>query len=77
MTPIFYFWVALLAALLFVPVSNLIWVTSVRRLQRKLERRLAADELHGQKSRARFIALILVTLFSWLFNLSISGTTHG
>lgn len=77
MNPMFYFWVALLAVLLFFPVSNIIWVTSVRRLQRKLDRELAAEELRGQKSRARFISLPLVTLFSWFFNLSISGAIHG
>lgn len=77
MNPIFYLWVALLAAMLFFPVSNIIWVTSVRRLQRKLARTLTPDELRGQKNRARFISLILVTLFSWLFNLSIGGAAHG
>jgi len=77
MNPMFYFWVALLAVLLFFPVSNIIWVTSVRRLQRKLGRQLATDELHGQKNRARFISLVLVTLFSWIFNLSIAGAPHG
>ncbi|AKH21877.1 hypothetical protein [Sedimenticola thiotaurini] len=73
MNPIFYLWVILLAVMLFFPVSNIIWVTSVRRLQRKLERPLAEDELRGQKSRARFISLPLVALFSWLFNLSMAG----
>ncbi|WP_428603777.1 hypothetical protein [Sedimenticola sp.] len=77
MNSMFYLWVALLAIMLFLPVSNIIWVTSVRRLQRKLGRELAAGELQGQKNRARFISLILVTLFSWFFNLSISGAIHG
>ncbi len=77
MNPMFYLWVALLAMLLFFPVSNIIWVASVRRLQRKLGRQLAAEELRGQKNRARFISLPLVTLFAWLFNLSISGAIHG
>ncbi|WP_029133499.1 hypothetical protein [Sedimenticola selenatireducens] len=77
MNPMFYLWVALLAVLLFFPVSNIIWVTSVRRLQRKLGRELATEELRGQKNRARFISLPLVTLFSWFFNLSISGAAHG
>lgn len=77
MNPMLYLWVTLLAVLLFFPVSNIIWVTSVRRLQRKLGRELAAEELRGQKTRAHFISLPLVTLFSWLFNLSISGAGHG
>lgn len=73
MNPIFYLWVILLAAMLFFPVSNMIWVTSVRRLQRKLDRQLDDHELRGQKNRARFISLPLVSLFSWLFNLSMAG----
>lgn len=73
MNPIFYLWVILLAAMLFFPVSNMIWVTSVRRLQRKLDRQLDDQELRGQKNRARFISLPLVSLFSWLFNLSMAG----
>lgn len=77
MNPMFFFWVALLALMLFFPVSNIIWVSSVRRLQRKLGRELANNELRGQKTRARFISLILVLLFSWLFNLSLSGVLHG
>ncbi|WP_275096117.1 hypothetical protein [Sedimenticola hydrogenitrophicus] len=77
MNPMFYLWVALLSVMLFFPVSNLIWVVSVRRLRRRLGRELAAEELNGQKNRARFISLILVTLFSWFFNLSIIGAAHG
>lgn len=73
MNPMFYLWVALLALMLFFPVSNIIWVTSVRRLRRRLGRDLESTELSGQKTRARFISLILVTLFSWFFNLSLSG----
>jgi hypothetical protein len=77
MNPMFYLWVALLSVMLFFPVSHLIWVVSVRRLRRRLGRELAAEELNGQKNRARFISLILVALFSWFFNLSISGAAHG
>jgi hypothetical protein len=77
MNPMFYLWVALLSVMLFFPVSHLIWVVSVRRLRHRLGRELAAEELNGQKNRARFISLILVALFSWFFNLSISGAAHG
>ncbi|MCW8906306.1 MAG: hypothetical protein OQL28_03575 [Sedimenticola sp.] len=73
----FYFWVVLLALLLFLPVSNLVWVGSVRRLQRKLHRQLNTDELQGQKRRARFISLLLVLPFSWLFNLYLVGGGRG
>lgn len=73
----FFFWFILLAAMLYVPVSNLIWVVSVRRLQQKLGSPLEGEALQGQKTRARFISLFLVTLFSWLFNLWLSSTGNG
>lgn len=73
----FYFWFILLAAMLFFPVSNLIWVISVRRLQHKLGGRLDSDALRGQKTRARFISLGLVLFFSWLFNLWLSNLGNG
>ncbi len=73
----FYLSVAALAVLLFFPVSKIIWVLSVRRAQRKLDRELSAQEINGQQSRARFIAVLLVTLFSWFFNLQLQNTLHG
>lgn len=69
----FTMWVLALAALLFYPVSKLIWVVSVRRLQRKLERELSDDEHQGQLRRARFIAVPVVLTFSWLYNVSTIG----
>ena len=60
-----------LAVLLFYPVSKLIWVFSVRRLQKKLNRELNENELAGQMSRARFISIFVSLIFSYLFNLSI------
>jgi len=77
MSAYFYFSVALLALLLFIPASRLIWVLSVRRMQRRLARELSAVEIEGQKSRARLIALVLVILFSWLFNLQLLGPAGG
>ena len=77
MNPLFDFWVILLILLLFFPVSNLIWVTSVRRLQRKLDQPLEATALRGQKKLARFIALLLVVPFAWFFNLYLMGITLG
>ena len=65
--------IAVLAGLLFLPVSKLIWVLSVRRMERKLERKLDQGELDGQRQRARLIALLLVLPFSYLFNLSLLG----
>ncbi len=70
--------VLVLAALLYLPVSKLIWVVSVRRLQRKLGRELDEAEVRGQAKRARFIAFLLCLPFSYLFNLNLLGLPgHG
>ena len=70
--------VIVLAILLFFPLSKLIWVLSVRRLQRKLNRELNATELAGQMTRARFIGIFMSLLFSYLFNLNLIGLpTNG
>lgn len=70
--------VIVLAALLFFPVSKLIWVFSVRRMQRKLNRELNQTELAGQMTRARFISIFVSLLFSYLFNLNLIGLpTNG
>lgn len=65
--------VVVLAALLFVPVTRLVWVLSVRRLERKTSTVLDETERAGQLRRARLVALILVILFSLLFNLAMLG----
>jgi hypothetical protein len=77
MTAYFYISVLVLAGLLFIPASKLIWVMSVRRLQRKTGHELNDSEIQGQKNRARIIALVLVAVFSWFFNLNLLGVTHG
>ena len=70
--------VIVLAILLFFPISKLIWVLSVRRLQRKLNRELDATELAGQMTRARFVSIFVSLLFSYLFNLNMIGLpTNG
>lgn len=70
---IFTLWVVLLAALLFWPMSKLVFVLSVRRLQRKLARTLDEKEMAGQMNRARVISVFLSLLFSYLYNLSTIG----
>lgn len=65
--------VLVLAALLFLPVSRMIWVLSVRRLQRKLNVELGDEDLRGQLARARFLAVLVSLLFSFLFNLNLMG----
>lgn len=67
----FALWVLVLAALLFLPVSKLVWVLSVRRLQRKTGRELSQEEIQGQFRRARVIAVFVTLLFSFLFNASL------
>ena len=73
----FYFSVIVLAILLFYPVYKLIWTISIRRLQKKLAHELSIEEINGQKSRAKFIAVLLVTIFSWFFNLQLLGIPNG
>ena len=54
MSPWTYYWlsVLVLAALLFWPAAKLVWVLSVRRLERKLGQALSAEERLGQRNRA-------------------------
>ena len=70
---IFTLWVLLLAALLFWPMSKLVFVLSVRRLQRKLERQLDEKEMAGQLNRARVVSVLASLLFSFLYNLNTLG----
>ena len=69
----FFLWWLLLSAMLFYPVSKLIWVMSVRRLQKKLARQLDEQELLGQKRRARVLAVFLVMTFAFIYNLQTIG----
>ena len=68
-----YFLISLfvLAALLFYPVSKLIWVMSVRHLQKKSNSELLRVELENQLKRARVISVPVVLVFSFLFIISI------
>ena len=72
----FFVSVAILAILLFFPVRKLVWVFSVRRLERKENRTLSKTELQGQLNRARVLAVAIALVFSYLFNLSL-GTKLG
>ncbi|HXK58034.1 MAG: hypothetical protein KDI74_07465 [Gammaproteobacteria bacterium] len=66
-----------LALMLFFPVSRMIWVLSVRRSERKLGKKLSMEEAGGQLARARFIAILLVSAFSWLFNMQLHSRLYG
>lgn len=50
------------------PVAQLIWVVSVRRLQKRLQRPLDQPELRGQRQRAFVIGMVVSLAFSMLFN---------
>ncbi|OUD16204.1 hypothetical protein [Thioflexithrix psekupsensis] len=63
--------IIVLSLLLFPFVTRLIWILSVRRLQRKWKRELNEIELKGQLQRARIISLFFVLFFSFLFNVSL------
>lgn len=69
----FLIWTAILATALFFPISNLIYVLSVRRFERKAERSLDQSELDGQRRRARVLAIIVAAVFALLFNLNVFG----
>jgi uncharacterized membrane protein YbhN (UPF0104 family) len=80
MAPWTWYWisVALLAVLLFWPVSKLIWTWSVRRLERRQGRPLDARERLGQRNRAWLLAIVLCCIFSALFNYQILDMArHG
>lgn len=66
-------WTALLAVMLFFPVSKLMWTVSVRRQEKKLDRKLSDAEIAGQLRRARFLAFFVVIIFSVLFNFNVFG----
>ncbi len=65
--------VVILAALLYYPVYRLILVLSVGRLQKKLGKPLSEEEINGQKRRALFISILLVPVFSYIYNVGINA----
>ena len=65
--------VLILAVLLYLPVSKMVWVLSVRKLQRKAARELLEEEIQGQLNRSRFISIVLVLIFSYLFNTNLGS----
>lgn len=74
----YWLWVAALAVALFFPVSKLVWVLSVRRLERRLGHPLSEPDRHGQLNRARFVAIVVCVAFSALFNYHLLDmSSHG
>ncbi len=68
--------VLILAAILFIPVSRLIWVFSTRRLENKLHRTATKEEVTFQRKRANLLTIPVVIIFSYLFCLSIGLTPY-
>lgn len=66
-----YLWMVLLAAMLFLPVRQLIWVLMVRRAQRKLNQDVDAAEQDRLKNRAAFTAALLCFVFSAFYVLNL------
>lgn len=61
-------WAVLLAAALFIPVRQLIWVMTVRRARRKGgEEKMDAAEMGRLKKRAGFTSALLCLLFSFAY----------
>jgi hypothetical protein len=79
MSPWTYYWVSVvvLAGLLLWPVAKLVWVLSVRRLERRLGHPLSAREQQGQRGRAWFLAIVLCSIIAALFNNQILDMAHG
>ena len=74
----YWLWVAVLALALFLPVSKLVWVLSVRRMERRLGHPLNDQERAGQLNRARFVAMVVSVAFSALFNYHLLDmSNHG
>jgi len=65
------FSVIILILLLYYPVNKLIFILSVRRLERKFGKQLNSHQKSGQLKRSRFISIILIIFFSCLFNINI------
>ena len=64
--------VILLVILLYYPVNKLIYILSVRRYEKKTGHSLNQKELSAHQIGSRFISIILIIIFSSLFNLNIS-----
>ena len=63
--------VIILSLLLYYPVNKLIFVLSVRRLEKKIGKQLNNIQKSGQLKRSRFISILLIIIFSCLFNINI------
>ena len=67
----FVLWVVLLAGLLFLPVRQLIWVVTVRRVERRTGEETDEAERLRLKRRAGVTAALLCFVFSALYVMSL------
>ena len=63
--------VIILSLLLYYPVNKLIFILSIRRLERKTGKQLNNIQKTGQLRRSRFVSIFLILIFSCLFNINI------
>ena len=68
--------ILLLAVLLFFPISKIVWVLSVRRLQRKQGQAPSKLEVTGQLQRARIIGFMIALVFSYLFHINVLSALY-
>ncbi len=66
-----YLWMILLAAMLFLPVRQLIWVLMVRRAQKKLGQDIDIAEQDRLRNRAAVTAALLCFVFSAFYVLNL------
>ncbi len=66
-----YLWMVLLAAMLFLPVRQMIWVLMVRRAQKKQGQDIDTTEQERLKSRAAVTAALLCFVFSAFYVLNL------
>ena len=59
-------WIVLLSTVLFFPVRKLIWVLYVRKKQ-KTQQSVSEEEKIGLKKRATFTAILLCSVFSYIY----------
>ena len=57
-----------LAVLLYFPIRKLIWVASVRRLERRQGRKSTEEERAERQRIARILAALIAVTFAFLYN---------
>ena len=71
-SPTTWLWAVLLAALLFFPVRQLIWVLSVRRAEARQQGQTDEETRDRLKRRATVTSILLCLVFSVMYTLSMA-----